>query len=123
MAQSLTIHQEGDRVHLIVNGRIVADLPWNAALEVAQAIRAQAARAEEVAKREQVAYDHAIALRLGLPFGLAFNADIRKLGEQAAQFDRGLRRYLPGGIRSQESVGTPSVIRHLPRRKPNGEGS
>jgi hypothetical protein len=114
---SITIRQEGTRVLLIINGRAVADLPWEAAGEVARAMLVQARKAEEIAKHELVAMDHAILLRVGAPFGLAFDPRIRAEGEKAAQWDSSLRRYLPGGVKSQEKFGTPTIIRHPPGRK------
>lgn len=112
MSKAITIRQEGTRVHLIIDGRLVADLPWNAALEVAQAIRAQAGRAEEIAKREQVIFDHALLLRAGSPFGLALDPYLRREAAKVAQWDSTLRRALPGGIRSRETFGTPAIVRH-----------
>jgi hypothetical protein len=105
----LSVRQSGTEVVLLFNGRRVCSLPWGHALQVAQALTVQARRAEELEKHERVAFDHGLMLRTGAPFGLAFNARVRQLGEHAAVWNGKLRRYLPGGVKSKEKVGTPAV--------------
>lgn len=97
---------------LIESGRAITELPWEAALQLSRAIQAKARRAEEIAKAEAVAMDHAILLRSGAPFGLALNRRVRAFAEHLAVTSRRLQRYMPGGVKSQESLGVP-VVRHV----------
>lgn len=111
----LTIQQNGTEVVMLFNGRRICSLPWGHALQVARALTIQARRAEEVEKHEQVSFDHGLMLRTGAPFGIAFNRTIRQIGEHKAAWHRSLRRYLPGGVKSQEKLGTPIVTHSKPK--------
>ena len=115
----LSVRQNGTEVVLLFNDRRICSLPWGHALQVARAITAQARRAEEIEKAEQVSFDHGLMLRTGAPFGLALNARVRQAGEHKAAWDRTLRRALPGGVKSQEKVGVPTV-RHAAKEKGDG---
>ena len=106
----------GPRVILVLNGRWIADLPWQAALELAQAIRRQAKAAQEIEEHERIAFDQAILLRKGMTFGLTSNRAIQEEAAGLAAWDSRLRRWLPGGIRSTEHVGTPRI--HLDDKEP-----
>jgi hypothetical protein len=110
-----TVRQDYDRVQLVVDGKLIADMPWQKALALADAIRAQAKRAEEWANAEAIAMDHAILLRAGFPIGLTNHPTIQAEAAKIAAWDSDLRRYMPGGIKSQEQVGTPAIIQHSPR--------
>jgi hypothetical protein len=112
--RSLTVRRDGPRILLLSEGLALADLPWEAALELAHALRAQAKRAEEIACREQVVYDQAILNRLGIKLGLVVDPRLQQEAMHEAAWNSDLRRYLPGGIRSQEVVGMPTLIRHRP---------
>ena len=120
---TVTVRQEGTNVVVIREGRAVFDMPWDAALQLAQAIFSQAKRAEELASAERIADDQAVLLRLGVPIGLTSRRDIQQEAQKRAAWDSTLRRYIPlarakgvGGVRSQESFGTPRIIRHKPGR-------
>lgn len=114
----ITIGADGPRVLLTVEGRTLS-LPWEAADELATALRQKARQAEEAAKALLIAGDHAILLRLGIPLGLSNRPDIQHEAAQIAQYDRDLRRYLPGGVRSREAFGTPTITRHpAPKEMP-----
>lgn len=117
---SLRIVQDGDRVVLVHEGRAI-ELPHEAAVAVGQQLLAAGRRAEKIAKAERVVADQALVLRLGLPFGLTSDPVLQAEAMQVAQYDRDLRRYLPGGIRSRGVVGTPVLIRHAPKGAANGE--
>ncbi|MGH9158189.1 MAG: hypothetical protein ACRD1K_20665 [Acidimicrobiales bacterium] len=117
--QSVTVRREGPKVVLLVQGRRLMDLPWGAALELGQAFIHQARRIEEIEKRDQVVFDQAILNRKGIKIGLAVDPRLREQAMQEAHWNSNLRRYLPGGVASQEAVGIPTIIRHKPRgRKP-----
>ena len=79
------------------------------ALELAEALRTQAKRAEEWEKASQIAADQAVLLRAGIPIGLTSHPVIQAEAAKIAAWDRDLRRYLPGGVRSQSVVGAPSI--------------
>lgn len=109
---TLTVRREGETVVLIYNGRRVCDLTWEAADRLARALQTQARRAEEESKALEIAYDQAILLRKGVPVGLTDRRDIQKEAGKLAAWDSDLRRYMPGGVKSTEAVGTPSVVNH-----------
>lgn len=105
------IRQVADRVHLELNGKLV-DLPWDAALELARGLIAKARLAESHAQAERIIYDSAILLRAGAPVGLAPTRRHLNAAITEAVSHRDLRRWMPGGVRSREAVGTPAVIAH-----------
>lgn len=118
---TLQIRQEGQRVIVISNGQAILDLPWDAALAVAQAIRVKALLAEEQAKAEAIALDQALLLRLGIPLGLTGNRSIQQEAYKEAAWNSDLRRYIRtnrmGGMGSQAALGAPAIIRRDPPGK------
>lgn len=116
MLQSITVRREGAKVLLLSGGILIAELPWRAADELAAALRSQARQAEEEEKGEQIAYDSAILMRAGVPFSFSNRADILKEAMKEAAWNSNLRRYMPGGVKSKEVFGAPTIIRHLPGR-------
>lgn len=110
MLNSLTVRQEGEKVLLLSGGVLIAEMPWQAADELANALRAKARQAEEQSKAESVVYDSAILMRAGAPFSFSIRPDILKESRKEAAWNSNLRRYMPGGVRSTEVFGTPSVI-------------
>lgn len=120
----VTIRQEGTRVLLIQNGRLLLDLTHDAARAIARAITIKALLAEEEAKAESIIFDQAILMRAGASFGLTNRRDMQHEAGKLAAWDTDLRRYIRGkrayGIESREVFGTPSIIRHNP---PSGDDS
>lgn len=120
-AKEFIVRQEGERVLLIYNGRLVTSLPWKAAENLARAIRAQAKEAEEFAKQEQIAFDQAILTRLGVPVGLTNNPHILKAAANEAAWNSNLRRYIrtdrAKGIESQEVFGRATIIQRPPTKE------
>jgi len=118
---TLQIRQEGQRVVVISNGKAILDLPWDAALAVAQAIRTKALLAEEQAKAEAIVFDQALLARLGVPFGLTGNKAIQQEARKEAAWNSDLRRYIRhnrmGDMGSQAVVGAPAIIRRDPPGK------
>ena len=114
------VRQEGTRVMILLDGRLVADLPWEKADALWKAIRAQTKRAEEEAMAQPIIMDQALLLRIGARLGLTNRADLQAAAGKEAAWNRDLRRYLPGGVKSQEAVGTPTLIQHPPRRGKHG---
>ena len=115
---AVTLRQEGTRVLVLKGGCLLADMPYEAALDVGRALIAQARKAEELAKVQQIIGDQAIILRAGFPVGLTNHPDIQAEAAKEAAWNTRLRRYMPGGVRSQEAVGTPTLIQHPPRSTP-----
>ncbi|HEY7061734.1 MAG TPA: hypothetical protein VII06_09655 [Chloroflexota bacterium] len=108
---NLRIHVEGPTVQLIAEGRLLLEMPWNAALEVGRLLVGAAHEAEEHAKAAQIAYDEAILLRAGAPLGLTKNRDVQREALAQARYDPKLRRYLPHGmgVPYRGVVGTPTL--------------
>ena len=113
----LRIRQEGTSVLVIKDGVTVLEMPWDAALAFTQEVRAKAKVAEELATVEKIISDGSILFRSGAPFSLSDNPDIVKETVKEAQYNRDLRRWMPGGIKSQAVMGVPAVY-HLPRKEP-----
>ncbi len=84
-------------------------MPPEAARMLGRALLAAAAKAEEYAKANSVILDSAILLRSGAPFGITSNPRILDEARKEAQSNRMLRRYMPGGIKSKEQFGSPTV--------------
>lgn len=112
------VSRDGIAVVIVANGQRILELPWDAALMVAKAITVQAHRIEEQLKAPAIIKDQALLIRKGIPLGLTNNpAMLDEAGKEAA-WNTELRRYLPGGVKSQEAFGAPMIIKH--RRKDNG---
>lgn len=105
---------EAGRVRLLFGGRLVTEMPWEAALALAKALMHAGRRAEEFVKANAIIEDQAILIRRGIPLGLSSNPDILAEAEKEAAWNSDLRRYIPSGIESQEAVGSPTVIKHEP---------
>jgi len=118
--RSVDVRQEGTRVLVLEGGRLVLELPWEAALTLARALQVQGKRAEEEAKALEIVADQAILTRLGAPIGLTSRPDLLREAAREAAWDSRLRRYIPPGrargIGSGEVVGAPRVIRHKARK-------
>lgn len=112
-----TVRAEGEMVQIIKDGRLVFEVPWQAALDLSKAIHAKAKQCEEFADRERIIHDQAIVTRLGLRFGLTSNPFMLKEATKEAAWNRDLRRYIRAdramGIQSQSVVGTPSLIQQV----------
>lgn len=109
MAQ-LVFRQEGSRVLILLDGRLIESMPWQAAVQASTALLIKGRKAEEHAKANQIIGDSALLIRAGIPLGLSNNPVIVSEAVKEANHNRDLRRYLPGGIQSTAVVGTPAVI-------------
>lgn len=111
----LRARQDGDHVLIVIDGR-AQRVPWNAALQIADAIRAVAKQAEAYAAAQsgQLITDQAILIRSGAAerFGLTNDPRVMAEAVKEAAHDRKLRRYIPWGIRSSAAVGAPTIIQH-----------
>lgn len=119
---TVTVRREGpDVVLLNQHGKLVLRLPWEAALRLGQAMTTQARRIQETADlltRKRLVSDQALLNRLGVPIGLITDPALKDEAMHEAAWNSDLRRYLPGGIRTQEAVGTPAIIQH-PAKEPS----
>lgn len=106
--------EDGRRIQFIKNGVLLFSMPVGAAREAVIKLSTSIHKAEELRNPMRVAYDQAIMLRSGAPFGFTKNRRILKESENLAQWDTSLRRYMPGGIKSQEQLGTVRVVRSPP---------
>lgn len=104
----IRVRQEAHRVLLEIDGR-ATEMPWNAARRLARALFTMAGKAEEFERHAQIAFDQAILLRGGAPFGLTNNPHIQREAVIEATSNRQLRRDMPGGIKSEEVLGVPTV--------------
>jgi hypothetical protein len=112
-SDAITIRREGNRVLFIVDGRVVFDAPYQAALQIASVIHAKAKEAEEEANAHLIIADQALLTRLGIPFGLTNRKDMLRAAANEAAWNSNLRRYIPPsrakGVASQEVFGTPTI--------------
>ncbi len=111
--KTVTVRQEGLQVLIIQDGRLLLEMPYQAALELANAIRNRAKAAEEIALADTVILDQAILLRSGLGVGLATNVDMIKEASKEAAWNTSLRRYIRTSKQEQAGmVYPPRVKRH-----------
>ena len=114
-----SIERDGIDVVVIMNGRRVLDVPWDAALQLARAITIQARRIEEQVKALDIIADQALLMRSGAPFGLTSHPDLIAEAKKEAVNNPKLRKYLTGkragGIGSDSVVGKPTIIQHKPK--------
>ena len=112
--RAISLKVDGNRVIIIEGGKIVLNLPWNMAGPIGKALVKNAKKAEENEKALQIIKDQALIQRVGFPVGLTNNPEMQKEAMKVAQHDKDLRRFLPGGIKSEGIVGTPTVIKKPP---------
>lgn len=110
-AQKLTIHQEGSRVSLIVDGQRVLDMTWQQCLELGRALMYQARKAEELTKADQVIMDQAMLMRAGFPMRLATNNDMVKIAGNEAAWNSELRRHMPNNLEQYGVMFPPTVTK------------
>lgn len=113
-----TIKQDGIDIVIVMDGRRVLDLPWDAALQLARAITIQARRIEEQVKALDIIDDQAFLIRSGAPFGLTNHPDLIAEAKKEAAHNPKLRKQIPfvsDSIRSKGVVGTPTIIQHKPK--------
>lgn len=121
--KQVNIRQYGDRVIVIEDGRLLWDLPWQKAQDLARGIFKVSKLAEEHANANPIINDQALLIRAGIPFGLTNRRDMLREAVKVADTDRDLRRYLPGGIKSEEIFGTPNIIQLPPPKPADQEGT
>lgn len=111
--QSADIQLVGDRVIVFVDGQLKLNLPYEAAEVVARAMLYHVRNAEESDPKiaPKIAFDQAILLRSGAPFGLSSDPKIVNEARKEAVWNSELRKYMPSGnIASRGEFGRPGVI-------------
>lgn len=114
------VRQEGAAVLVqFIDGArsFVLQLEHQTAAEIARLLAGAARQAEEWAHAERIAQDSAILLRAGAGFALSDHPAIRAEAAKEAAWNRDLRRYLPGGVKSAEAFGVPTILQTPPRTK------
>ncbi len=109
--KALTIRSVKDKVIILLDGKLIATLPWEAAKQLSEAIKVQALLSEEYANADKVALDQAMMVRAGFPFGIANNPEIQRLSAHKAQYDDKARQVPLRGVKGKGIVGTPGLIR------------
>jgi hypothetical protein len=94
----------------------VLQLEAQAAVEIAAHLLSAGRRAEEWAHAESIAADSAVLLRAGAPFSLSDDPRIRAEAAKEAAWNTDLRRAMPGGVRSREAFGLPTIKQTPPKR-------
>jgi len=86
----------------------IGPMPLEAAAQIAAAIRAKVAEAEEVARAWEIIRDNVLLVQSGAPFGLSGHRTIQRetLQEAACR---------AGGIHPRSIVGVPSIIQGPPQ--------
>lgn len=105
------VDKDKGRIIILEQGKVVLDIPWNMALSIGRSLIKQAKIVEEHENAGQIIKDQALLQRVGFPIGLTNNPDIQKEAMKEAVHSKELRKALPGGIKSQSAVGTPTLIK------------
>lgn len=106
------VRQEGREILLIVNGRAVLQMPWDAALVLSRAIYTQAKKAEELANADLLIADNALLMRAGIPLDLTTRPELLNESRKEAAWNSSLRRYIRASRYDQRHAGrvyAPSV--------------
>ncbi len=100
-----------DKVCILINGKLSADLPYQVAKQVGSLMIGMARDIENDLEPEKQINDQAILMRAGAKIGLSNNVKVLAEAFKEAQWHTDLRRYMPSapGIKSSEIVGTPTV--------------
>jgi hypothetical protein len=107
----LALRSSGARVLLLLDARQGFECGPAEALALWEGLGRAARQAEERDAIEQVIYDQALLTRIGAGFGLTNDPALLAAAGNEAAWNRELRRALPGGVRSGEAVGTPTLTR------------
>ena len=123
-AKAIRVRADKGYVYLLVQGRPALELPWEAAVQLAKAIRTKAMEARENVQHDIVIADQAMLMGLGSPLGLSRNPKLLREARKDAEHllrPGHLRRKKPaGGITSPEAVGMPAIAVHPLQRKETG---
>ena len=96
-------------------GATAYDIPLSMCRPFARKLKRKVALAEHWAERERIADDGALLCRVGYPVGITDNPAIQNEIRKRAAWDKDLRRYLPGGVKSEEVIGCATIWRSFER--------
>jgi hypothetical protein len=120
--RNIRVRAEKGFVYLVVQGRPALEMPWQAAVQLAKALRTKAMEAREEVQHDIVIADQAMLMGMGAPLGLTKNpkliVEARKKAEHLLRPGYLKRRKPAGGITSPEAVGLPAITTHPPRKEP-----
>lgn len=113
MKEEIKLIRHEDKVCILINGKLAADLPAEVALQMGAGLIAKGREIMNDRDPEKQIIDQAILMRAGIVIGLSDNPKVLSEALKEAQWHSGLRRYMPHatGIASSEVVGTPTVKR------------
>lgn len=114
------VRAEGQKVLVNLNDRAFLELEPHVALALAAAITQAAKRADEIRNVDGIIRDSAILMRAGAPFSLSSRPRIVDAARSEAAWNGDLRRYMPGGVKSEEVFGLPTIISHAPSHATKG---
>lgn len=110
---AISIRQELGKVLLLLNGKLICEMPPEVAKQVAAALIEKAALASEWANPEILIKDQAIIDRLGIPIRIIADDTLRAEALKVSENDPSLRKYINGEDAKGphgEIVGLPSII-------------
>lgn len=107
---AISVRQEFGKVLLLLNGKLICEMPAEVAKQVATALIQKAARAEEWANPEILIKDQAIIDRLGIPLRIISDDTLRAEAIKVSETDPELRKYING----EDAKGPPGEILGLP---------
>jgi hypothetical protein len=109
--QALRVRHVGPVVQVISGDKLVFEAPPHVMRELIGVMQQITGLAEEIEQRERIIFDNAILLRSGaLPIGLIHNPHLLHQSGIEAAWNSHLRRYMPGGVKSREAFGVPTII-------------
>lgn len=108
-----SIRRDNMTVILAVERQCVLHLEWQSAVGIGHGLMAQGHKAEEIAKHEQIIADEAFVLRSGLGniVGLTNHPYLQKEAAKEAAWNSELRRWLPGGVKSEIQIGVGRLVK------------
>ena len=109
--QRLRVRHHGTHVHVIKDGQLVFDLPWEGALAFSKALHVQGKLAEADAKVDSIITDQAVLTSIGAPLGLSNDPKVLKESYKRAQELKYPQVDIDG------IVGAPAVRRTPPPAK------
>ncbi len=89
-------------------------IPYQVALRLSDLLLRAGKAAEEAANVAQVVEDGAILARAGVPIGLSDDPKVQDEIKKSAAWDKKLRKAMPGGVKSKEVFGKPTLIQGPP---------
>lgn len=106
-------HKQAGRVVLLMDGKYLCDMPWQAVDQLVLVLKGAAREAENAAAAADQVMDQAILMRAGFPVGLSNNKKVYDEAVKEAVHNRDLRR---SNLRraderpiSREGFGVPTV--------------